>query len=1211
MAELNIKITTDYKQTQEAFRSVSDNVKSYQKELAKAQSLEKADQKAMDDYINSMTKKLGSIEATKSGMAKLNAQAKLLKDGIYELNGAWGEGNKVSQHFQAQLKTIEEEMGKLGKTSGGAFTKLLSVAKNILKFQLLMGPITGAIRGFKNTLSDSVKVASEAEQVFNKLATVFANCADAARSAASEISGALGVAGSTAASALSTVGDLLQAQGMGTSDSLATSTEWVKKFQDIIAFKDLNMSLEEFAQNFMSGAAGNLRNFRTFGSIVKESAVNARLAAEGLDKLTGSELELAKMTTRATMALEQQENAMGATKREWESALSVNRRLNEAWKEYKENLGESINKILVPARSWLANILDYTNDVTRALKEIDGGEFTVKVQQETTEDFLKRIAAVMTGVSATNSATGETGNWFTAWLNAMLPAVLAQGGASSAMQMTAAQNVANSKVFSAEQVKEIILATGATNAQIRSAAEMGGFTVTDEVLKEARNLATEFQRATEALRKWNAETESASTNYDNFLESLMGIRGVGTGLSAPTQFNANSHMSFAQQLASEGRLAAIEALNNINSADLSEFVDAISLALGEVDESDMIKGKAESLKSLYTVLFNQFTKDKTLEQNADLLKQIADEYKEITGEIVEVTYAWESVLQGILDATNSSNDSLARMRYQHGLTGTTNENTRSMAYYDAMVKSGSYAQQLMNLGMSASQAESYAKAWYDIQIAIADEEFKYAEEALELEKQKTAELERQKALQDLLNNRMSGNSLISSFQSAISPYQYSGTYASADEWKAGQYEGIRNLQSQLFALGYSANELNAIARILIPQIDAEYEAKKKTIDAENELAATTARIAANLNLLNNRMSGQSKISAFQGAIAPMSYSGMYASADSWKAGQLNGVRNLQQELFALGYSANELNAIASMLIPQINEEYEAKKRLIDEEERQAAILKKQQAWQALGNRALNSTGTLGGVINSFKGDDDIWTKILNAILTILENTEGWSQIAEILNQIFAAFEPVVDALVDLLVSLPWDIIIFCVKVIASVIVVIAKFFEQLFNVFDWLWTNIKAAFHNLGEIIRHPMNKGARDTWSGMSWNELQTKMEATAEKEVEILTRIWGTAWSIDKKMDGNNLDVLRSLYDKEIITKAQFYKGAMVLQSDTDFSPVRASDSSFISSSGPSATTIQYGNVAVTIYSNNPAEVEAAVYRAMEKAGYDTSLAGARLGA
>ena len=98
------------------------------------------------------------------------------------------------------------------------------------------------------------------------------------------------------------------------------------------------MSLEEFAQNFMSGAAGNLRNFRTFGSIVRESAVNAELAKKGLDKLTGSELELAKMTTRAEMALEQQKNAIGATQREWDTMLSVNRRYDEAVKAMKESL---------------------------------------------------------------------------------------------------------------------------------------------------------------------------------------------------------------------------------------------------------------------------------------------------------------------------------------------------------------------------------------------------------------------------------------------------------------------------------------------------------------------------------------------------------------------------------------------------------------------------------------------------------------------------------------------------------------------------------------------------------------------------------------------------------------------------------------------------------------------------------------------------------
>ena len=160
---------------------------------------------------------------------------------------------------------------------------------------------------------------------------------------------------------------------MGTAESLSTASRWTSQFYDIINFKDINMSLEEFAQNFMSGAAGNLRNFRTFGSIVKESAVNARLAAQGLDKLTGSQLELAKMTTRAEMALEQQANAMGATKREWETTLSVNRRLNEAWKEYKENLGDTINFVLKPMKEHWTEILERINKVNKAQKEYNEG----------------------------------------------------------------------------------------------------------------------------------------------------------------------------------------------------------------------------------------------------------------------------------------------------------------------------------------------------------------------------------------------------------------------------------------------------------------------------------------------------------------------------------------------------------------------------------------------------------------------------------------------------------------------------------------------------------------------------------------------------------------------------------------------------------------------------------------------------------------------
>ena len=274
---------------------------------------------------------------------ELNEEIKWIEAGINHKK----QFEKGSQNTVKNVDKISRSISNLSKNtkaSAGYFSKLFDTTKNVLMFRSIM-KIINSIASLTKFLGDSVQAAAEAEQVFSKLNTVFVGTGGAMEKAIS-LASQIGVATSTAASALSTVGDLLQAQGQTTIQSLETASEWVSQFQDIIAFKDINMSLEEFAQNFMSGAAGNLRNFRTFGSIVRESAVNAELAKKGLDKLTGSELELAKMTTRAEMALAQQKNALGATQREWDTMLSVQRRYEEQLKIFKENVGENINPVV-------------------------------------------------------------------------------------------------------------------------------------------------------------------------------------------------------------------------------------------------------------------------------------------------------------------------------------------------------------------------------------------------------------------------------------------------------------------------------------------------------------------------------------------------------------------------------------------------------------------------------------------------------------------------------------------------------------------------------------------------------------------------------------------------------------------------------------------------------------------------------------------------
>lgn len=332
----------------DAFRQMNDVVNRYaisMNELNPAISQNEAALKAWKVMMESVITKGGALGSETLEYLKMQYASV-----AEQIQKATEQITNESKPIEDTAKSVEEvskstvSLANNTKSASNYWLKLFDTTKNVLQFRVIMNVIN-SIAGLKNLLKEASQAAAEAEQKFSKLNTVFGKTSNAMSKAIS-LASKLGVATSTAASALSTVGDLLQAQGQSSAESLSMAYEWISQFQDIIAFKDINMSLEEFAQNFMSGAAGNLRNFRTFGSIVRESSVNAELAKKGLDKLTGSELELAKMTTRAEMALEQQKNAIGATQREWDTMLSVQRRYEEAMIKFQENLGNSLNPVI-------------------------------------------------------------------------------------------------------------------------------------------------------------------------------------------------------------------------------------------------------------------------------------------------------------------------------------------------------------------------------------------------------------------------------------------------------------------------------------------------------------------------------------------------------------------------------------------------------------------------------------------------------------------------------------------------------------------------------------------------------------------------------------------------------------------------------------------------------------------------------------------------
>lgn len=660
MASIQIQIQANAKNAIENLKATQSNINNVGDSLVKLEG--KLDPSELQDAFASYEKIIDraakAMYEAGDAASFLEAKQKVLTsamDSVTRMNG--GDLSAVSKHIstmsQAAMNAVPS-VGNLGtsfqslssriasadKSMGGFATKFASVVKNILVFRTVMGITNNVLNKMKTTLAESVQVAAEAEQIYSKLDTVFGKYSNSME-AAIKLSNDIGVSATTAASALSTVGDLLQAQGATTADSLKLATEWVGKFQDIIAFKDIDMSLEEFAQNFMSGAAGNLRNFRTFGSIVKESAVQAKLAADGLDQLTGSQLELAKMTARATLALEQQSNAYGATEREWDSILSVNRRLQEASKAWKESAGEEINEGLKPIKQWWTAILDEINKANAAKKAFNAGTKNINVydlsDSKTWDKFKEPI------VSGLNNGINGDG----------MAHALTE--ASTAIQLFGA---------SAEDVEKLL---GELENSFDDITFSSGENFYDFV-KGVRDLFTEIEGDRE-LESWIKDTGEGLLNLaqstDDFVDSLGQLKGVVLnsgweklveGLMIGEGFDAGKYeglMNASVQKAIGG------AETQLKTAGVGKYTNLASSVFSPDSTQAAYKEWMSQVESLYSILYNRMISVGDVTEND--LKDVYAIWEAINGQLTTYLEGLErqKFVQEQIEAMDKSKDSYA------------------------------------------------------------------------------------------------------------------------------------------------------------------------------------------------------------------------------------------------------------------------------------------------------------------------------------------------------------------------------------------------------------------------------------------------------------------------------------------------------------------------------------------------------------------------
>lgn len=1128
------------------------------------------------------------------------------------------EMDRLSKEYIEAKTNLEKLTAEQNKGKSSVLNYLGSIGKSMIAHQAL----ASAVRAVRTTLREATQASAEAEQRFNKLATVFEGIEDKARRMADELATSLGVATSTSASALSTVGDLLQAQGMGIEQSLEVAKDWVSKFADIIAFKDIDKDLSTLASDLMAGFLGNTRNLRSIGVIVKDSAVKIELARRNLDKLTGSELELAKMNIRAEMTFNQLQNAIGATKREWDTNLAVNRRLNEAWKEYRENLGESINSVLKPIKNAWAGILEQINKANKAQELYAQGakEMNVYDIKNNEKDYNKFSSVISSNVKTLNKASGDI-EFFTA-----------QKELDKALIMYSAT------------VEDLVDVLKELKIEIKDEAVMKNLRLWEEQRQAELKLAEEIDARYQQLL-------NANESRDKFIESLFGITGVGFSYGGYTEegLKANAKSATATNLtlsALTGSMTDLvaSALKSINEADLaSTWGDVIAGALDELDTPGLLEARMNSLRQLFTEAWNQFNVDGEI---TNLERDRLNEIKKSYHEAIEAIDAYNAELerqknvQSQLESLQSSANSYQTQFEQLGMSEDAKalddlqrsfndfkstlqlEEEESKKLEETFKNQVEWLTKLQKAQAEAERKEKARNAILERQNAIQDtftqiaqlrmsEEEKAvdnlrlayekqkaeldltADEASELyrayleqrdiliqlqklTKEYNDELEKREKRESTLNDYISQNNdyrtqlsnvgltdaeitrrdlglaltdarnaddleLVDYIEGVIESFELLQTALAeverADRMKevVNQFDGMA-YATQIATIGMTENQK------ALWELNHSYEeAKKNTELNDEELKQLTANYEAQRDAL---VTLQDLTQKYNDELEREALIKSHTDKTADYRTQLANLGLTSNEIYRNGLVASlndtsldyELRHSIYEEIVAFDELQKVTKELADAEAKAKAV---QEGWDTLKSNAISSMGTVGSAITTFTdGKGDIWSDILTVLLDIAKQSEYFEDVVNIINMVIQPILPLVGIVAYTLKNLE-PVFISIASIIGTVSMVVASIFgavNYIIDFFQWGWDWLKTAFHNLGEIIIHPINKSARDIEKLPS---LYDYTKETTENLGKTYDEILHSLDNIDKNTAQDNskmLEAYNNMLKAQLITGSEY---------------------------------------------------------------------------
>lgn len=316
-------------------------------------------QRALQDIDADIAKK---TDALADARGRVLVETRKLEDAETNASRAQQKAEEASERVTAALKQQDEHQqlairsgrdlaGMLDSMRDAAGRAAGKIGEFAQKHQVQAGIIAGGIGALGKNMAD---YASEAEQSYGAVESIFAGHADQIVAKSQEAAHQVGLSGREYRELASTTGAMLKNMGMPMDEVSGKTQDLVALGADLAAtFGGPTKDAVDAIGSLLRGEADPIERY---GVSIKKADVNARLAAKGLSDLEGEALKQAEAQELLAMLTEQTADAQGQFARETDTAAHKQQVATAAIDDAREKIGTLLLPIMAEAMEKAAQV---------------------------------------------------------------------------------------------------------------------------------------------------------------------------------------------------------------------------------------------------------------------------------------------------------------------------------------------------------------------------------------------------------------------------------------------------------------------------------------------------------------------------------------------------------------------------------------------------------------------------------------------------------------------------------------------------------------------------------------------------------------------------------------------------------------------------------------------------------------------------------------